>query len=403
MQLDQPKVDDTFDDVMAALNELKGGSGVEDKTTEQPVDPVGSDPGAEARSPSPDKDEVGNFKKDDADGAGEGEQPGKAEAGQDDQAGQNAADEPSEADLKAGTENAPPPSWTIKSKSAWDNLPAEVKADIAKREREVANGLAELRDYKDLKPYAALAKKHNTTISAALKHYTGMEDLLRKDVGTGLAVILQNYGYNQQQAAQLFGTLAQKFGGKAPAQNGHAQPNGNGAQMPKPGDPLYDMLKPFIEPLQNEVKQLRESQSSQVEANRTASQQSLERAITSFASKPENRYFTELEETMMRLFETGMVPLTGNHEGDLRTAYDLAANMVPDVQNALIEQRVSAQTEAKRKKDQEAANKAKSASRSISGSAVPGTVKDEPRTPMGIRDDDIEADVRAAFRLHSQH
>lgn len=408
MPLDEFQKDDTFEDVMAAFKELSGKS--DDEPAGDPpashaaADPVEADAEA-ARSPAPDKDELGNFKKSGAERADKGEQGGKAEAGQEGADKTEAAQEPSEDDLKAGGEVSPPPSWTVKSKSAWDKLPAEVKADIAKREREVANGLAELRDYKDLKPYAELAKKHNTTISAALKHYTGMENLLRKDVGAGLATILQNYGYNQQQAAQLFGALAQKFGAKPQAGNGHAapQPGANG-QTPQPGDPLYNILKPFLDPLQNEVSTLKQSLTSREQADRNASEQSLTRAIEAFSQKPENRFFSDLEDTISRLFETGYVKLTGNHESDLRTAYDLAAQMVPEVREALIEQRVREQTEAARKKEQETAQKAKGASRSITGSRVPGTVMNDPKPAQpGLRDDDIEADVRAAYRLHSQY
>jgi hypothetical protein len=52
----------------------------------------------------------------------------------------------------------PPASWSISAKSAWDRLPADVRQAVAKRETEVDKGLAELRDYKDLKPFRDIAQ-----------------------------------------------------------------------------------------------------------------------------------------------------------------------------------------------------------------------------------------------------
>jgi hypothetical protein len=406
MPTDELSNDDAiFEDVRAAYAEASGRAPATDDTpapvardTVTETSATGKDGTDETKQGAralPPRGERGKFAKRDADGkekpeTAKDDKPGTETAG-DDTADTEGEDNPQAAKTAGG----PPPSWTVKSKAAWDQLPDAVKADIAKRETEVAQGLSALRDYKDLKPYAEMAAKHNTTISAALKHYTGLENVLRKDLGAGLAQIVQNYGMNQQQAAQFFGTLAQRFGGGQTS----VQPTPSG--QPQPADPLQNLLKPFLDPLQNEVKTLREKLSSREVADRNASEQSLTKAISSFSVRPENRYFADLEETITRLFETGMVPLTGNHEGDLRTAYDTAAQMVPEVREALIDQRLREQVEAERKKEQEAANRARNASRSITGSRVPGTVVRPAVEANGH--DDIEADVRAAYRMHAQY
>ena len=128
---------------------------------------------------------------------------------------------------------------------------------------------------------------------------------------------------------------------------------------------------------------------------------SIQSALESFRADPANRYFDNLEETIADLFEKGVVPRTGDHMGDLRKAYELAARMNPEVSEALIEQRLREQEEAKRKREQEAADKARKASRSISGSRVPGTVV-QPRDEGLSGPDDVEADVRRAFKTLSQ-
>lgn len=288
---------------------------------------------------------------------------------------------------------APPPSWSVKAKAAWDALPQPVRDEIAKREGEVSQGLAALRDYKDLKPYADMAAQHGTTIAASLQRYIGLENVLKQDLGQGLAVIAQNYGLSQPQAAQLFATLAQRYGAGVP----QAQQN-NGA-LP-PNDPLVEALRPILNPIVTELQSVKGQMAARAEADRNASTQSLAKAIEAFSADPANKYFTNLEDQITQLFEKGVVPLTGNHQADLRTAYDLATRMNPEVHEALIEQRLVEAREAERRKEQEAVEKAKQASRSITGSRVPGTViKEGAREPGGF--DDVEDDVRRAYSMHA--
>lgn len=295
--------------------------------------------------------------------------------------------------------SGPPPSWGVKSKSLWDNLPAEVRADVLKREDEAKNGLQGLQEFKDLRPWADMAKQHGTTIGKSLERYVGMENMLRRDPGQGLALIAQNAGLDQRAAAQLFASLAQRFGG-APG----AAPGAPGAPAAQPAadDPLMAMLKPLLQPVLERVQGLQTKLDARESADRNAGMQTLGQAIETFSVDPANRYFPQLEEHITKLFQTGMVPLTGKHESDLRTAYDLAARMHPEVHQALIEQRLESDRTAQRQKDQEAADKAKKASRSITGARVPGTVVKD-RTEEPTDPNDIEADVRRAYQMVAQH
>lgn len=405
--------DELFNDTMAAFREVesKNDAPADAGRRQEPQAKTGEDrSGADAGRRGPAKDERGRFA---PKAARASEKPAQAGLSEEPSAGSeddNDAEEPQEgaeqAEKPVQTAGGPPPSWSVKAKAAWDDLPADVRADIAKREGEVAQGLSALRDYKDLKPYAEMATKHGTTLKKALDSYVGIENVLKQDIGKGMAIIAQNYGLDQARAGQLFAKLAQQFGAQvSPGVNGSngAAPSNHGHGAPQPGDPLYNVLKPFIDPLNHQITQLSSKLTSREEADRNASQQSLAKAIDTFSSKPENRFYPDLEETITRLFETGMVPLTGNHEGDLRAAYDIAAQMVPEVREALIEQRLRGNKDAERRQEQEAADKARKASRSLTGSRVPGTVT---KTEPGIKksyDDDLAADVMAAMRLHQQH
>jgi hypothetical protein len=414
--------DDVADDAASAYKEATGRAveaAPEPNAVEPASTPAASGPApGDAGKPAANRDAGGRFVtkgKSDDKGA-EGSQPervGKDDGAQADAGrgregkpdGSRPGAEPAAADKAEGQGAAPvsgpPPSWSVPAKAAWDKLPESVRADIAKRETEMQQGLAALRDYKDLKPYAERAQREGTTVAKALDHYVKMEDVCRKNIGQGLAVICQNFGLNQQQAAHLFGNLARQLGGSAPTIPGAANSPGGQAPALPADDPLLSALAPVLQPLQSKLSALEGQITSRAEADRKASAQQLGQAIERFASDPKNRFFPELEETITRFFETGMVPLTGNPDNDLRAAYDLAAYQHPEVREALIEQRLQEQIAAQRKKEQEEADRAKHASRSITGSRLPGTTIDVPPAANGF--DEIEAIARAAYRMHSQH
>lgn len=309
------------------------------------------------------------------------------------------------------TAASPPPSWSVKAKAAWDKVSPEVQAEIAKRETEVAQGFAALRDFKDLKPYAEMAAQQGTTISRALDHYIGIDNLMKRDMAGGLAMCAESYGMDHQQIGQMFLNLAQRYGASvaAPAATNYAPTNGHAAAIDE-NDPLMEVLQPVLAPILAQLNELKSTHSKEltelksyhttrVEADRNASVQSLAQEITKFAADPKNIYFHNVEADVARLFEKGMVPLTGNHRADLQTAYDLAVRMHPEIHQALIEKRLSADRDAARQREQEAADKARNASRSLGGSRVPGTVV---KSQAASDSDDIEAAVRQAYRQHAQ-
>lgn len=394
------KVDDADADARAAYAEVMSRTPEAETVAPEPVvdapKAIDTTPDIVKTEQKPDgdrpRDEHGRFapKSDKADADTSPTQVTTAPAAQ-------AEQKPAETPAAAATEQpaapavAPPPSWSIKAKADWDKLPEHIRADVAKRETEVAEGYAALRDYKDLKPYADMARQQGTTLSAAMQHYVNMENVLRRDVGHGLALIAQNAGLSQAQAAELFTGLAQKFGGKAP-----------GAE-PAEADPLAEMINPLVNPiitpLQQKVADLERQLNVRAQQESIASQQALDKAITEFSADPKNRFFPDLADDIARLFESGMVKKTGNPQHDLQVAYDMAARMNPQVSEALIEQRLQTAEEAKRKREQEAAEKAKAASRSISGSRAPGTIIRDAEPDNGV--DDVEADVRRAVRALS--
>lgn len=400
------KRDDAWDDAAAAYKEVFEKT--PDPVIEDDLGDEGTSPEPVARTgkEAPSGKGVGD---DDADDRAAGEDTGRDEHGRfkskstkpaKDQKNASSEDDPAaakssprgkpkegegegEGDAAAGQQPSPtkpPPSWSVKSKAAWNALPAEVREDIVKREGEVAQGLAALRDYKDLKPWAEMAQKHGTTINDALRRYVGIEQVLQKNIGLGIAQIVQNRGFNQQQAAKLFSDLAQRYGA-----NANAEP-----------DPVADALNPLLSPLQQQIADLQSKLTSRETAEQTARMSNLDQALKTLEADPAFPYLPDLMGDMTFLLEQGRVPKSGNDLEDLKAAYQLAARLNPQVHEALIEQRLTEAREAERRKEREEAAKARSASRSLSGSRMPGAVTREAPEDDGV--DDVEADVRRAMR-----
>lgn len=372
--------DDTYDDAAAAYKEVmaralgdetdKGEKSAPVESKGKPVE--GDDKASKPEKPERDdgRNERGQFKGK-VDDKSKDEKPAKAE-------GEGEGEKKPDTEAKPGM---PPSSFSIKAKADWASTPQSVRDDIAKRETEMAAGLAALKDFKDLKPWADMARQHNTTIGDSLKRYVGMEQVLRKDLGMGLAQIAQNFGLDQAKAAALFADLAQRFGhGKAPVE----------------ADPVQEILAPHLKPIMDQLQQINGRFGTQDSHAMTSRMAGLNKTMDTMAADPQFQFLPDLMESMNDLLAKGIVKPTGDDAADLKTAYELAARMNPQVHEALIEKRLTDAKEAERKKEQEAVERAKAASRSVSGTRMPGSITREARDEN--EPDDVEADVRRAMR-----
>jgi hypothetical protein len=301
---------------------------------------------------------------------------------------------------------APPSSWDVAAKAAWDGLPPAVQAAIAKRESEVSSGFAQYKELQGLKPYADMATRSGTTLSAALENYVNIDQMLQQDPAQGFQRIAQGIGLDNAKAGELFARLAQQFGHQMqPAAHqpaAGAAPAGVDPQLAQVlGPQLQQLLAPHLE----KIAGLEKSLQQRTEADQNARQQQAEAIAAEFAADPKNRYYTNLENDVAALLTTGLVAggalvkvqRTGDFRRDLQAAYDQACKLHPEV-SAELSKAQRAKEDAERKaKEAEAAAKAKAASKSLTGNRMPGsTVKVEQ--PAGGGHDDIEADVRAAMR-----
>lgn len=390
--IDDLPYDDMFEDAMAAYREVTEGVAPHDAGKEVEAEEQAPETESAPRDDaSGNRDHRGRFKPKTVDDP-------KAKAA--DEQVNNAAQQPAEGQEQPAQPQsaaAPPPSWGVKAKAAWGDLPQAVRDEIGKREREVGDGLAALRDYKDLKPYAEMARQHNTTISAALGQYVALERLLEQDVAGGLAVIAERATQGDRaRLGQVFSALAQRFGGSPQPATPSPTPSQGGGK----DDQLAEVLAPLLNPLLSQINEIKEQFSQRTNADRNAQVSTLTAEIQRFSSDPNNVYFANVEQQIAQLFASGMVPNSGNPGRDLKTAYDMAIRLNPEIQEALIEKRANERLAAERQKERERAEKAKSASRSMGGSRVQGLTYTKGEDRKGGADD-LEADVREAYRAHT--
>lgn len=160
-------------------------------------DGEGDDPqAAGGRERGPD----GRFKAKAAEGAAEaGEAPEAAKADADKA---KADADGAKADTTEG-QGGEPPSWmSDAAKAKWSAVPVEVRADTARRVRELEGGLRQYQERAaELEPFQRHAEATGTTLVAALKNYTGMEQLLVSNPLEGLGQICAALGTDLRTVA----------------------------------------------------------------------------------------------------------------------------------------------------------------------------------------------------------
>ncbi|MBB4238673.1 hypothetical protein [Rhizobium esperanzae] len=235
-----------------------------------------------------------------------------------------------------------PPGWSAEAKAQFTSLPGEVQAAIAKREQEVDNGFRVLQDYRGLEEFTPLIRQAGMTHADVMRRAIDWEKaLIRDPVNTVLHV------------AKVAGV------------NLHALVNGQTGEA-----------------LQRNAQQVQpQPRSINVEATveHVLRKRDTETQVDAFLSDPANAHAEDVLDDMVALINAGRA-------SSLQDAYDAACWMRPDIRRQLISQTAQPvhQHQAQRAA---AADQARRASRSISGSSAPGPTRDAARgQPTSIRD-----------------
>ncbi|NTJ63533.1 hypothetical protein G6M50_38110 [Agrobacterium rhizogenes] len=231
-----------------------------------------------------------------------------------------------------------PPGWSAEAKASFDTLPDHVKAAISNREQEVDNGFKVLQDYKGLEEFTPYVKAANTTFAASMKRALDWEASLQRDpfrTVHHVATIIQQRT-NLPVDKILHPDLVAHLGQQAPQQ----QPAPR--QQPQPQPVNVDAV-----------------------VDQAFRKRDIETQLNSFLSDPANVHADAVLEDMATLISTGRAK-------DLRDAYDTACWMRPDIRQQLINQAAPAQQHDEQARRAAAADQARRASKSITGSSAPG-------------------------------
>src|SRR5699024_4836666 len=231
------------------------------------------------------------------------------------------------------TQNAPS-SWSKDVASKWDDLPAEVKAEIHKRESDY---------HKGIEPYrqgAAIAQEMQQTIAPYLQNIqaSGVHPLQAISHLLGVEHTLRNG--SPQEKAQKVAEIARDYG--------------TDLQQLQPLPPVDPQTQALIR--QNQQLQQFQQTTLQQQNQAVASE------IEAFRANPENVHFEAVKDDMAALLQSGRAT-------DLQDAYDKAVWMRPDIRQTLVQQqRTDAQKQAA---EQKRRARAKTASGGVRGAANP--------------------------------
>jgi hypothetical protein len=252
----------------------------------------------------------------------------------------------------------PPIGWSPASKAEFAKLPEHLKADIVKREKDIAKGLEakalEVKRYQPLEELLAPRRERWAMAGAdeatAIKQLLAASDWLERDPASAIAYLAKQYNVTSAQAGSQVNV--------APQQNTISRPS------------------PEIVNLQHELLTLKEQLQQQ---NQTVYVEQVE----AFAADPKNLYFENVREDMGILIREGRAKT-------LQEAYDRAIWANPETRAILIAEQASKGGNGAQEAS-ERARKAKNAGSSVTG--APGN-----QSPLSVNGSgSVEDDIRAAF------
>lgn len=353
--------DDLAGDMRAAMSELGSGTGTStDTSTATPPDPAPVQETPRATETAEQaaqraRDERGRF-------APQTAAPAQAQTPQAPAATQAPAEPAAPvAEAPAAPAVAPPPGWSIAAKADFAAASPAIQAAVAKREEEINRGFSELQQYRELRPFADMARARGDTLPGMIKRYAEAENALQHNTVPALLWLCKSYNVDPRQLAQVFVGQAQQPQGQQPQQQFQPQ---QPRQQPQPQQNVAQIVQQVLQ--EREIGQ----------------------TLNQFLSNPKYKYAQNLRPQMAHFLDTGQAET-------LEDAYDQACWAHPEIRALLInEQRQAAPAPAPRPNPAQAASNARAAAKSVTGTPLPGA----STVPSPNPDLDIADQLRAAMR-----
>jgi len=258
-----------------------------------------------------------------------------------------------------------PASLKPEIKARWERLDPDVQDELIRRDQEVQRAKQEW-DKKAgrynkldevLSPARSMWELNGMTEDQAIKQLLAAENLLRTDPIAGLQWLAQQYGVHPSQVGAML------------QQQQQMQPQGSQTDA-------------GLQVLIDQIADLRAWKDQAIQAQEQREADAAERTIAEFKSRPENRYFDDVRDDIVKFLDAGLA-------NSLEEAYERACWANPQIRRLLETQR------AEQEKATKAAANAKRAAVSVTGAPNRGSEIAQQRQVS--HSDDVEADVRAAL------
>ncbi|KXV58003.1 hypothetical protein AD947_07380 [Acetobacter tropicalis] len=199
----------------------------------------------------------------------------------------------------------PPKRFLTKAKETWINTPNAVKSEVIRLERdydELSQRAQENEQYRaGLKIFEDYAERNGVKLSQALEVFTSLDALLKQNPVQAVAEILKTVKLTPQQYAQIVQENSPQYQAQMLMPRQQAQPQ-----------------QPQLTPREQQLQvQLAQEQAARVNAE----------VIAPFAEK--HPRFAELQETVVRCLNSGMIPDNLAPYDRLEAAYDMAERLSP--------------------------------------------------------------------------
>ncbi|MGL4813517.1 MAG: hypothetical protein ACRCXM_17240 [Beijerinckiaceae bacterium] len=215
------------------------------------------------------------------------------------------------------------------ARDKWYAVPREVKDEWTRFEREVETERETYREaaqfHEETREYREMAKSVGTTVPAALKRYVEFDRQISADFGRGMAMIAADQG---KTAAEAVASLIRGLGSTPEQYAKHVMANPQ-AHLQAPM-PQSQQQRPPNDPVLQRVEQL-EQQLNEAQMDRQRDQV-VSDIIAPFEA--EHPRFAELQDDIVKLLKTDIVPLSLSPDKRLEVAYDMAERLRPPLRQA---------------------------------------------------------------------
>lgn len=221
-----------------------------------------------------------------------------------------------------------PNSWKPGVREHWTKIPAEARAEITRREREIQTTLSQTANIRKfagdfanvINPFSHLIRAQNSTPLQAVQNLmttaAGLMTGNDQQKAAIVAEIIQNYGINCEELDNILTAVAQKNGGKVPDRRQARREE----YVPSWAQPLIEQTNRFKQLEQQHEERLREEADEE---------------ISKVESKP---YFDDLREDIADIME---ISANRGRKMTVLQAYEKAVELNPNIKKLIARTRLS--------------------------------------------------------------